>query len=253
MKKILIGMAAALILSSCGNDVISDPMDDDKENVSDAIYNVNDFINSNLIAYYPLNSKSNNLLGSLNGEETDNIYATDRFGLREGALNCSSTSYVDIADNGAFDFNSDYSISFWMKSSSSDYHIDYQTHIDIISKYTIAPLSRSYYVGITSNGGMEAWSYNNNATFLGHEGGYHDNLWHHVTYTYKMDGKIGKMYVDGDIVKQGTMNLPASKGTILRIGGSPDSHNAFGGLVDDVMIFNSELKPNVVTLLASVK
>jgi hypothetical protein len=71
--------------------------------------------------------------------------------------------------------------------------------------------------------------------------------WTHVVGTYSLGAK--QLYVNGDLVGQGTSNMPPNRQAVLRIGGGATEGNGnyfFVGLVDDVQVYDRVLSPGQV-------
>ncbi|MCP3952632.1 MAG: LamG domain-containing protein, partial [Desulfobacterales bacterium] len=83
---------------------------------------------------------------------------------------------------------------------------------------------------------------------------YNDNQWHHAAYTYdSVNG--GKLYVDGVLKQTSTSSLTADiqDAETFVIGGYyPSSGHEFRGLIDEVMVFHSELTAAEVVELYSL-
>jgi hypothetical protein len=80
--------------------------------------------------------------------------------------------------------------------------------------------------------------------------GVNDNKWHHVAVTWKSSGGELKVYKDGDLKYSGTLapGTSISRGGTLMLGQEQDSmggeldiKEAFGGLLDEVAIYNRVL------------
>lgn len=259
MKKFLIGMAAALILSSCGKDVISDPLDEDdnKDNGSNKDTIINGNISHNgstyesdiFLAYYPLNGNAFDAVGDVDGREEKVTYVTDRFGKSNSAARTPYGCYIDIIDDSKFDFQSDFSISVWAKSVPNGNHKDWMGHIDIVGKWGGGQEFDSYMIGTTTNGMFEAWIDNTNrdVQLTSSNVNAFDNNWHNLTLTYNVSTQRASFYVDGILTDQKTTGYPRNSGNNFRIGGRTDGYADFDGIIDDVMIFNRELSSEHVS------
>jgi hypothetical protein len=79
--------------------------------------------------------------------------------------------------------------------------------------------------------------------------------WHNITSTY-MQGQYIKVYLDGDLVNQSSsFNPPIGSGNsgfyFGKIGGNPETHSWFNGVLDDVSIWNYAMTDTQVQQLFS--
>lgn len=74
-------------------------------------------LTDNLVAYYKLDSNSNDSVNSLNGSDTNISYTTAGI-IGNGATFNGSNSRISIADNSLLDITGDLTISCWVKTSS---------------------------------------------------------------------------------------------------------------------------------------
>ncbi len=68
------------------------------------------------------------------------------------------------------------------------------------------------------------------------------NTWSHVALTF--DGGTERLYIDGELVDQGTGEEPPVTEGQLEIGGSPEHTDWFDGRIDEVRIYNRALEPS---------
>ena len=75
------------------------------------------------------------------------------------------------------------------------------------------------------------------------------NAWHHIVITYTLSGYALKMYVDGNLVSQNSVNVGTfNTSTTVKIGTGTDSGtNWLNGYIDEVALYNYPLTPNQVT------
>jgi hypothetical protein len=253
MKKILLGMAAFMLLAGCEKDVV-DPIDDDDDNGSGSgtiTHNGSTYESDLLLAYYPLNGNAFDAVGNLDGREEKVSYVEDRFGNPQSAARTPEGSYIDIADQQELDFTTDFSISVWAKSVPNASHRNWMGHIDIVGKWGGGDAYDSYMIGVTTDGMFEAW--------IDHEGSENrltggntnafDLNWHNLTLTFSGTDEIAKLYVNGILMDETNTGYPRNSGNNFRIGGRTDGYADFDGILDDVMIFNKELSAEEVAKL----
>ncbi|RYD26260.1 MAG: LamG domain-containing protein [Verrucomicrobiaceae bacterium] len=148
--------------------------------------------------------------------------------------------------------------SVWMKSDDSDANrntVLYSGNDTVANSYQDIGLSGEVNAGIGSIDGaasarnrpVGANSAQQNGIFSATT--IHDNAWHHLALTVDLTAKTMILYVDG--VSSSTQNFAAGAvlfpvfnnfeiGRLGRAGGSGPT-DAFGGLIDDVQVYNTAL------------
>jgi hypothetical protein len=71
-----------------------------------------------------------------------------------------------------------------------------------------------------------------------------DGQWQHICTVF--DESIGKLYVDGVLVDQGSWTLPGDTDAAINLGITIDETNSFNGAMDDVKLFNYALSDTEV-------
>lgn len=156
--------------------------------------------------------------------------------------------YVNLGTSSTYDFAKDFSVSAWIKTSSTD------NHDKILFKgnpYADASTGGYY---LHSHGGYAAFgvdlssSTGNNYSALDNSTPINDNQWHHLVGVWNND--ILNLYVDGRLVT--TKNLPAGSvitgitNSLFTISGS--SYGFFGS-IDEVRTYNRPLSASEVQQL----
>jgi len=173
--------------------------------------------------------------------------------------NCFSfngvNSYIVVSDplSGILDPTSQYSISAWIKTTSSS------TYEFVVSKTSGG-----------AGGGYELFMSNGRARFSSCDGtglcgggyfdittdaSYNDGLWHLVVATVKTND-VAQIYIDGVSVKQSgtvTQNNIANNYNLIIGGRGPTGGSAFSGFLDDVKIYNRQLSSDEVKQLYGSK
>ena len=73
-----------------------------------------------------------------------------------------------------------------------------------------------------------------------------DGLWHYVTVTFTDSSNTVRLYIDGVLSGNGTLNLPADVGShAIRIGSNPGG-TFFRGALDEVRVFNRALSQSEI-------
>ena len=207
----------------------------------------NTSFSSNLIASYLFNGdasdqSANNFDGIVYGA----TLATDRFGSPNSAYQFDGIDdYIDLGDrNDVFDFgNNDFSISLWVKSDGV------QINKYIISKYHGYGNSNSFGLGTTSNSNIYVWSSSqqhgsSESAYLNDTYTLNDGAWHHLVLVFS--GDYMSIFANGNLREDIFLGLDRYKGGIVNnnanlVIGKISRGQNFGGLIDDVMIFDQAL------------
>jgi len=209
-------------------------------------------LTSGLISYYKLDGNSTDAVSSNNGTDTNTTYSTGNGKIGQGAGLNGTNSQISLGDPSNL-HNANFTVSFWMKSSSAS---GYQT--PIVKGYTAAPWTNPYVtflmrlnwptnfieVGL-SNGSTytsNTWSSSPIST---------TGVWYHMAFTY--NGTTGTLYINGS--SQGSF----SYGTTLAYSSQPwligsdqsgsPSIEYFAGAIDEVGIWNRAITSTEVTQL----
>lgn len=171
---------------------------------------------------------------------TDAHHAT---GLIGGALSFGGDDYVDVRypADGSLDFgdNTDFTISAWFKTTSANKQM-------IVNKRSIEATSPGYetymdggkiYAAIAD--GSSIVSINTTDTF-------DNNSWHHVVVVYDREDDVMTMYVDGDFKTSANISTIENTNTSQTFAiGACDETAYFNGTIDEVMIFDWVLSPDL--------
>ncbi|MCX2743640.1 LamG domain-containing protein [Mangrovivirga sp. M17] len=239
--KINAGIAALLslcffvITSSCNPDEEVGPEE------------VNDIPRDGLVAFYPFNGNFNDESGV--GDSAAHLVnnggslTTDRYGNPNSAYSANFNEYL-VANNGKFEFESDFTISVWVKSERNEenknteifvynngYELGYLA--DFINKYNC--VIDDYKI-------VESNEYDNPTD------------WHHVCFSYQANNRETKIYVDGvlnasKIHGEGRVAIRTSE--IYFFGGELYyfPYVKFNGQGDDIAVYNRLLTVNEVKQL----
>lgn len=218
---------------------------------------------SKLVAYIPcqldVNDASNSNHGTVTGTETyvtgPEISPTHKI---RKAFSFNGSSYITCANESNFDFEytNNFSISLWVKSSTSG------TAEDLITKQN-GSTSVGWRIGITSSNTVNfvlrtsgtAYSATSTSTNL------HNGLWRHIVGTYGGgDGSPNQddinIYVDG--ILENTGSSSAISATILNnispiLGANGDTTRKLTGQLAEVQVWNVELTQSDVDRLYAGK
>ncbi len=211
-----------------------------------------------LVADYPFNGNANNADTNLyNGIVHGATLTTDRFGNPNSAYSFDGVNdFIVIPPNNIFNFNSDFSISLWVKTTGDQLLVTSNQRNMIISKWsdngsnvngfpfdvrignyassTLEGKISAYRRGLVScNQTIESRSTTN----------VKDSSFHHIVFL--KDGSQLKLYIDGSLEDVNTdfTTCTTSNPDSVYFGKKGGSWHAgwFKGIIDDVKFFNCAL------------
>jgi len=198
--------------------------------------------NDGLVAYYPFNGNANDQSDNdLNGTVSGAILTTDRLGNPNSAYSFDGINdKILVPDNPLLHFgNGPFTISFWMKTSSSDYNY-------IIDK-DVSGTPSGLYRFLLSNTGRCAFQIQDAGHCCSADEAYssavvNDDQWHHVVGVRNSDSLL--IYVDGELsgmdndlfIGNTDNNAP------LAFGGASLANNIwYAGALDEIRIYDKAL------------
>lgn len=166
-------------------------------------------------------------------------YTTDKTGAANKAFSFSGSNYLSVAPVSNFDNLKSYSVSVWVKPSST---------------------ATEYYFSKASPGRDMILAIDNNGKFDTHivgatGGGYQwcedpatltINTWYHIVSVY--DGTNLNLYKNGILVKSIASYSPSWKATTLHIGALNGGYN-FTGALDELRVYGRAITPNEISVL----
>ena len=192
----------------------------------------------------------NNLLVQLNGGNSSaHIPVWSSNGISAGAYEFNGlTDYITVEHTNALNFsNNKISVEFWMKANKTQQD-PYYLVMDKSHGFTD---TTGWVMQGNSNTGLLGWGFGTGSTWVpgaNSKVSLLDDTWHHVVGTY--DGASTKLYVDGVLQNEipfvgniGANNRPVQIGRSWG-GGNPQRH--FGGMLDEVKVYNIVLTPEQV-------
>lgn len=216
-----------------------------------------------LTAFYPLNGSINDAGPS---KLTSTAVGTVTFGAdrnatdgRTGVFN-GSGGFV-VPDNDAMNFGTgDYSVSFWMKTSTTARGMlwqesgskgsgDNQTWVRILG--TATNLTSFSTEDATGGSTINLTTAANGAVATTNDG-----VWHHIVTTRQ--GTLTTMYIDGVKIKEATSATGikvTSNNNGFKVGmqeGTAGFSNQYNGLIDDLIIYKKALTQAEVTALKNL-
>ena len=157
-----------------------------------------------------------------------------------------TNEYVTMGDVLGFEYTDPFSVSFWLKTTTSGY---------LISKMDSAP--RGWGAYITASSGIEFLLINTSATNLIDvfgPTGLNDGRWHHVVWTTDGTTAAGvTCYVDGSAVGTTTSSDTLSATIVstgpLNLASRTNGTGVYAGDLDEVAVYDKELTSGEVTAI----
>ena len=221
--------------------------------IANAYSQLPSYVPSNgLVGYWPFNGNANDESGNgNNGNVNGATLTTDRNGVVNKAYSFNGTNnYIDIQHNSTLNLQDFLTISCWIKTTDilrPQYIINKSTggtsdswlfDLNIYGNSATSGVLRMLCGGITGAAPMS-----NNIVSQ-------TNTWYNVTATY--DKQNVKFYINGVLSNSVPLTSQTPINTnIVRIGAphTPFTTNAFGGSIDDVIIYNRALTQQEITTL----
>ena len=190
-------------------------------------------INEGLIAYYPFDGNSIDIVAGNNGTEYNGVSYVN--GIRNGAVSFDGVDdYIDVISDGTIinTYDNDYSFSGWIKPISKDAYV-----LLIGTQFGVNYAGPSIYFGDDSLGKNFRF-YSGNSVRAPYLSGISLNEWYHVvgiSYT----NKNLKLYINGQEVASGYFNNHVNSTiTYMRFGGKDNGNRYIEAMVDEIRIYN---------------
>jgi PKD repeat protein len=213
-------------------------------------------LNDGLVAYYPFNGNANDESG--NGYHGTVVGATltdDRFGNLNSAYSFDGVDdYIKILSGPNLQGFSQTTLAAWINSKPNIGKGESR----IIEIGKTWPNSTALVLDVPGmrQGSFRAWFHadgqRKGEIGSGGDGvNYHDGQWHLVVFTY--DGSTTRLYVDGILKEQSSGTGVIDSPPVALIGqhkfSSPDNDSVFGGIIDDVRVYNRALSESEIQAL----
>lgn len=218
---------------------------------------------SSQVAYWAFDGDSNDETGNYSTAlETKIEFVTDRHGQAASTASFDGDeSLIEITGADALLSTDNFTMSFWIKSNSSDKNENDETRgqfvmglgawngfqFEIFGNYGGCKLAASYindadavgaedlWWSTEGNLGWQGWTFDKDVSATGGLAGVIADQWAHIVCTYDATTKIGAMYINGELVKSQDFKLfgdthPRFTTTGLSYAGSdsPGNRLAFG-------------------------
>ena len=197
------------------------------------------------VATYQLNGNANDLSGNYSGTPTNVSYGVGEFDLA-GVFNGSS-SYVNLGDPTSGMTTANYSVSFWVNTTST-------SNSYLISKYLTDGLDSTdiFRVMNLSDGTIRfrTSTTNPSARDINSTSSVNNGNWNHILFT--VEPNVSKLYINGTEEGSSTTGTAVAPTTVSRnvtLGRHDGGDNYFNGSIDQVRIFNKALSAGEVTTL----
>jgi hypothetical protein len=197
-----------------------------------------------LVASYNFDAGSGTTLADLSGNAnsgtiTGATWATS--GKTGGALSFNGTSnYVQVADSNSLDLTTGMTLEAWVNPSALG--TSWRT---LLFKAQGAGMVYSLYANQDTTRPIAQVGINGEKDVIG-TAALPLNTWSHLAATY--DGSALRLYVNGTLAATTavTGNIPVSTG-VLRLGGNAVWGEWYGGLLDDVRVYNRALSASEIS------
>ncbi|MCB0035189.1 MAG: LamG domain-containing protein, partial [Anaerolineales bacterium] len=144
---------------------------------------------------------------------------------------------IEVANAAAnINFNQDFTIMSWLKTTSTNVNILTETDGDTTWEASEKSL-------ILDSQGRLAFAGFNNGLITSNTA-VNDDLWHHVAYTWNTATNTGRMFIDGKLVgSSGTYvaNEPDSVQNVIKIGAAAHGNSSFVGQLDELAVYQRDL------------
>ena len=203
-----------------------------------------------LVAYYPLNGNANDTSGhSYNGIANNVSFSLDRFGNAGSSASFAgnSTSYITI-NTTALDLPPDFAVSAW---------VDFTAGAGTINPRVFS--TGAFELGVNTTTANRIAYFNNTTATEGAPTAFSSNtisagVWNHLVGV--RDGNQLLLYVNGSLAGSASITQPPDyRGWIPAIGVNSGlfSVDNYGGLIDDISVYNRALSSNDVAELYAVE
>jgi hypothetical protein len=198
------------------------------------------------IASYNLDNNVNDIGNTYNGINSNVTFnALGKFGA--AAVFNGSSSYINLGDPTSGITTANYSISFWVNTTSTSTSY-------LISKYLGDGLDSTdiFRVRNLSDGtiSFRTSTSNPSARDITSTSSINNGNWHHILFT--VEPNLSKLYINGTeegSSTTGTAKAPSSISRNVTIGRHDAGDNYFNGSIDQVRIFNDSLTSDEVSKL----
>ena len=184
---------------------------------------------------YPI---ANTAYYKLDNNSKDSARSTGKF--NEGAVFNGSSSYINLGDPTSGITTANYSISFWVNTTStsasyliSKYLTDGVDSTDVFRAMNLSNGTIDIRISLSSGG--SARDITSTSTI-------NDGNWHHILFT--VEPNLSKLYINGaeeGSSTTGTAKAPSSVSRNVTIGRHDAGDNYFNGSIDQVRIYNTAL------------
>lgn len=217
------------------------------------------FAPSGVIAHWTFENSADDIVGDFDPDASDvtaiTYVASRNTAAGQAASFNGSTSLIEVPDGDDLMNTSDFTLSFWVQTNSTDKTSSHFVmglagwfgfQFEIFGDYAGCKLAAQYDLGDGTsasedlwfagdgNLGWQGWTYCRDLTGAGGLEFLIKDKWAHIVCVYNSTTKVGSMYINGDIMKsQDFNNWPAGDAKLgivgLKYNGDPNGNNlAFG-------------------------
>jgi hypothetical protein len=195
-----------------------------------------------LVGWWPFNGNANDESGNGNDGTVNGATLTeDRFGNAESAYELTEYSNnIIFTNNPQFDFSdtNDITVTYWLKRTTGV--------ILSVYKYVngdATPSDFAIAAGLETS--LNLIGNGTNVLPFAFEG----NEWQHITAIFSADSNQSKVYLNGNLVLQGTLNVNNTNGPAplaINYAYGIDNYTRGLGKIDDLCIYNRALTPQEI-------
>lgn len=163
--------------------------------------------------------------------------ATQRRAVRNfgTSLNFPNSGNVQVTDSASLDLNGNFTFSAWINPRS--FGGGNGRIFEKSGAYFFQINNVTNRFGLSTNGG--ASSFGSNVITL--------NIWQHIAAT--VNGTNVRFFYNGSFIGTGTVSVPTPNSNDLYIGNRSADDRAYDGLLDEVLIYNTNLSDSQITNL----
>jgi len=202
-----------------------------------------------IMIYLPMDNVSGE---DISGNQNDAILhcpfssTTDRHGNPDGALFFDGDDdYLEVPVSATFSPQGDITISMWIKKEAEQNPNSYESDAFLLTLDEVNGVSSPIYMRMSSDSAPKPYLRLNNSYAFGVPTG----EWAHIAVTF--EGTNFKMYINGDLAKEGATGRNVYSETPMYIGSLRGIDYDYHGAMDDFMIFSRTFSPEEVKALAT--
>lgn len=193
-----------------------------------------------LLGYWPFEDATGNVARDASGHGNDGTFAhapTVQDGRKGKGAGLDGTNFLEVSGLSGAKFPASGTLAFWVKA---DFTL--QDFTDIFDRYDRSR-PHLFVRGMRSPHGLQVVFQQNGYVFE-RLSVIAEGEWNHIAITWDTAAKQGAVYLNGALSFSGPMSEPwTPTGQFFRIGGMGFSATALKGVIDDVRLYGTPLRP----------